>query len=379
MTERKIILLFVLTYLLGVAGGWGIYNKIKPSEEQQLQLQVDAAIRDGLCERIQNDIDKFKSAPHSFQRSSLKVLLSESIETSKALLANLPEEHPIKFKGVNGPVVSTCQTEASQWVKIPTVFPEQYEAEIALIGNKSIPDQIDNGLKTHELVSINKGERLALVIGNANYPRPLKNPVNDAKDVGNALKNAGFKVIELYDADLDEMRSSINKFSESLVNYEVGLVYYSGHGIEFSGRNYFIPINANIKTEDEIPRQGFDATTIVEKMSRNNVKTSIFIIDACRNAPVFSKFRSAKSGLSSMQVSNGSIVAFSAAPGQVAIDGNERNSPYTKALLQQIQIPNKKIEEVMKDTGKLVNENSGGRQVPWYNSSLVGDFYFIKQ
>ena len=156
------------------------------------------------------------------------------------------------------------------------------------------------------------------------------------------LKNAGFKVIELHNANLDEMRRSITDFSEQLVNYEVGLVYYSGHGIEFSGRNYFIPVNANIKTEDEIPRQGFDVTEIVEKMSRNNLKTSIFIIDACRNAPVFSKFRSPKTGLTSMQVSNGSIVAFSAAPGQVAIDGNGRNSPYTKALLQQIQIPNKK-------------------------------------
>lgn len=379
MTERKIILVFVFAYLLGVAGGWGIYNKNKPSEEQKLQMQVEAAIQDGLCDRIRDDIDKYKTTPHTFQRSSIKVLLSESTEASKALVANLPEDHPVKFKGVNGSVVSTCQKEASQWVKIPTVFPEQYEAEVALIGNKSISDHVDNQLKPNVMAASNNGKRLALVIGNANYPRPLKNPVNDAKDVGNALKNAGFKVIELYDADLDEMRSSINKFSESLVNYEVGLVFYSGHGIEFSGRNYFIPINANIKTEDEIPRQGFDATTIVEKMSRNNVKTSIFIIDACRNAPVFSKFKSAKSGLSSMQVSNGSIVAFSAAPGQVAIDGNGRNSPYTKALLQQIQIPNKKIEEVMKDTGKLVNENSGGRQVPWYNSSLVGDFYFIKQ
>ena len=380
MTERNIIFLFIFAYLLGVAGGWGIYNKNKPSEEQKLQMQVDAAIQDGLCDRIRDDIDKYKISPHTFQRSSLKVLLSESIETSKALVTNLPEDHPVKFRGVNGPIVSTCQTEATQWVKIPTVFPEQYEAEVALIGNKSISDHVDNQLKPNVMTASNNGKRLAIVIGNSNYQaRPLKNPVNDAKDVGNALQKAGFKVIELYDADLDEMRSSINKFSESLVNYEVGLVFYSGHGIEFSGRNYFIPVNANIKTEDEIPRQGFDATTIVEKMSRNNVKTSIFIIDACRNAPVFSKFKSAKSGLSSMQVTNGSIVAFSAAPGQVAIDGNERNSPYTKALLQQIQIPNKKIEEVMKDTGRLVNENSGGRQIPWYNSSLVGDFYFIRQ
>lgn len=376
MTDQKIILVFVFAYLLGVAGGWGLYNKNKPSEEQRVQMQVDTAIRDELCDRIQNDTDKFKSTPHSFQRSSLKVLFNESTDIAKALLAGPLQGHPVQFKDVDRSFVTTCQTEASQWVEIPTLFPELYDAEVALIGNKSIPGRLTTG----KSASNNKGKRLALVIGNSNYlTRPLKNPVNDAKDVGNALKNAGFNVIELYDADLDEMRSSIKNFSESLGNYEVGLVYYSGHGIEFSGRNYFIPVNANIKTEDEIPRQGFDASEIVENMSRNNLKTSIFIIDACRNAPVFSKFRSAKSGLSPMQVTNGSIVAYSAAPGQVAIDGNGRNSPYTKALLQQIQIPNKKIEEVMKETGKLVNKDSGGRQVPWYNSSLVGDFYFIKQ
>jgi hypothetical protein len=380
MTARRTIILLVFAYLLGLTGGWGIHIKIKPSEEQVVQLQVDAMIRYELCERIQSDINKFKRSPHSFQRSSLKVLISESVETTKTLASAQPKDQPVQFKGTGGSVVSSCQILANQWVKIPTVFPEQFEEELALINPKSKPDfsntdQIPNSLQVN-----NNEKRLALVIGNSDYQaRPLKNPVNDAQDVGKALKSAGFKVLELYDADLDGMQKSIHNFSELLANYEVGLVYYSGHGIEFSGRNYFIPINANIKSEDEIPRQGFDATEIVEKMTRSNVKTSIFIIDACRNAPVFSKFRSAKSGLTSMQVSNGSIVAFSAAPGQVAIDGNGRNSPYTTSLLRQIQIPNKKIEDVMKETAKFVSESTGGRQVPWYNSSLIGDFYFIKQ
>ena len=209
--------------------------------------------------------------------------------------------------------------------------------------------------------------------------RPLKNPLNDAKDISAALKNANFRVIELYDADRIKMEHAIDSFSSELGNYNVGLVYYSGHGIEFAGRNYFIPVNADIKSEAEIPRQGFDATQIVEKMGRSNVKTSIFIIDACRNAPIFTKFKGSDSGLAIMQGSTGTVLAYSAAPGHVALDGNGRNSPYTSALLKQLGIPNKKIEDIMKDTAKAVSDDTAGRQVPWYNSSLIGDFYFIKK
>ncbi len=383
MINRSVIIILIFAYALGLASAGGYYLKIKPSKEQKEDLQIDATIRDELCARINDDIDKFKDSPQSFQRSSLKVLVSESSITTKAFLPNLPENKTIKYKSLNGKsIVSDCHDKARKWVKIPSVFPDQYESELALIEYDSRSNEVESISKHQPAVTSGKasGRRIALVIGNSAYKnRPLKNPVNDAKDISDTLKKANFKVLELYNASRAEMKDSINQFSEQLTNYDVGLVYYSGHGIELSGRNYFIPVNAEIDNEDEIPRQGFDATEIVEKMGRSNVKTSIFIIDACRNTPIFTKFKSAESGLAIMQGSTGTVVAFSAAPGHVAQDGNGRNSPYTSALIKQINIPNKKIEDVMKDTARVVNAETASRQTPWYNSSLTGDFYFITE
>jgi hypothetical protein len=380
MISRRVIIILIISYALGLASGAAYYLKIKPSKEQQEDMQVDASIREELCSRLFEDISKFKESPQSFQRSSLKVLISESSITTKALLPYLPEGKLIGYKSLNGKsIVSDCQDKARQWVKIPSAFPDQYETELALIEHDLISNHVLSITESQPVAnsSKNTGARIALVIGNSEYKnRPLKNPINDAKDIADTLRKSNFKVIELYNADQAEMRETINQFSEKLVNYDVGLVYYSGHGIELSGRNYFIPINAQINSEDEIPRQAFDATEIVEKMSRSNVKTSIFIIDACRNTPIFSKFKSAESGLAIMHGSTGTVVAFSAAPGHVAQDGNGRNSPYTSALIKQMNIPNKKIEDVMKDTAKLVTAETASRQTPWYNSSLTGDFYF---
>jgi len=381
MNKKPLIAIMVFAYLLGIGASATFYLKTRPSEETLRLLKMDSAIRSDLCDRISEDIDNFKESPHTFKRSSLKALLSESTVTSKALTLDANDGEPVKFRGLDGKsVVASCEKEAQKWVKIPTTFPEYYESELALVNGEAGLQNADQVPLPQSAVVSQSTKRLALVIGNASYENhPLKNPINDAKDLSRALKNSNFRVIELYDADRSNMERSINYFSQEVSHYDVGLIYYSGHGIEFAGRNYFIPINADIKSEEEIPRQGFDATQIVEKMGRSNVKTSIFIIDACRNAPIFSKFKGADSGLAIMQGSAGTVLAYSAAPGHVALDGNGRNSPYTSALLKQLQIPNKKIEDVMKDTAKAVSDETAGRQIPWYNSSLIGDFYFLKK
>jgi len=382
MSERGTIFTLAFFFLLGIAAGWGYYIYKRPSNEQLFYMQIDSAIRKDLCGRIESDLKSFKDSPQTTRRSSLNVLIRESTAVAQTQFDSVAPEAIIKFRAANNEsIVSECPKEARRWLKISSLFPELYDDEVALVEGNTRSAEPGTVSTAKNASTPNQDKRIALVIGNSKYEnRPLKNPVNDATDMSNALKQAGFKVIELYNApDRKGIERAINIFSDQLKDHDVGLVYYSGHGIEYQGRNYFIPVNANINMEDEIPRQGFDATMVVEKMSRNNVKTSIFIIDACRNAPVFSSLKSAKQGLAMMQGSSGSIVAFSAAPGQVALDGNERNSPYTSVLLQQIQTPGKKIEDVIKDTAKLVSEKTQGHQTPWYNSSLVGDFYFVSK
>ena len=226
------------------------------------------------------------------------------------------------------------------------------------------------------------GKRIALVVGNANYKvRPLKNSRNDADDISRSLKATGFEVIDLRDATLPQMRTALRQFGDRLISNDVGLVYYSGHGVEVKGRNYFIPVNADIQREDEIADQGLDVSLILEKMSTAGKGVNILIVDACRDDPFGRSFRSSSRGLANMDAPRGTIIAYATSPGKVASDGDprERNSPYTKHLVKAMQSPNKPIEQVFKEVRRAVQDETKNQQTPWENTSLSGDFFFRVQ
>jgi len=217
----------------------------------------------------------------------------------------------------------------------------------------------------------------ALVIGNSNYKsHPLKNPKNDADDMSVALKYSGFDVIDLRDASLTQLRAGVRQFGDRLLNYDVGLVYYSGHGIEVKGKNYFVPVNADIQREDEVSDQSLDVSLILEKMTTAGKGVNILIVDACRDDPFGRSFRTASRGLANMDAPSGTIIAYATSPGKVASDGDGRNSPYTKNLLKAMQQPNKPIEQVFKEVRRAVQIDTKNQQTPWENTSLSGDFYF---
>lgn len=223
--------------------------------------------------------------------------------------------------------------------------------------------------------------RVALVIGNATYKNnPLKNPVNDSTDMARSLRLVGFDVIEANNTSLAQMREATRRFADKLGNSDVGLVYYSGHGVEVKGKNYLIPVNADIKREYEVVDQAFDASQFLEMMDNirgpNNKRVNILIVDACRNNELQKSWRSTNNGLARMDAPGGTFISFATAPGRVAADGTGRNSPYTKHLLQALKQPNVPIEQVFKVVRRNVMEETKGEQIPWENSSLVGDFYF---
>jgi hypothetical protein len=228
--------------------------------------------------------------------------------------------------------------------------------------------------------SQNTSKRIALVIGNSNYKiRPLKNPRNDADDISRSLRFSGFEIIDLRDASLQQMRNGVRQFGDRLINNDVGLVYYSGHGVEVKGRNYFIPINADIMREDEIADQGLDVALVLEKMNTAGKGVNILIVDACRDDPFGRSFRSSSRGLAQMDAPRGTIIAYATSPGKVASDGDGRNSPYTRNLIKAMQQPNKPIEQVFKEVRRAVQEETKNQQTPWENTSLSGDFYFKVQ
>jgi hypothetical protein len=225
-----------------------------------------------------------------------------------------------------------------------------------------------------------ESKRVAFVLGNSAYKiHPLKNSRNDADDMSKTLRESGFDVIDLRDANLPQMRAALREFGDKLLSYDVGLVYYSGHGVEVKGRNYFIPVNADIMREDEIADQGLDVSLILEKMNTAGKGVNILIVDACRDDPFGRSFRSSSRGLAQMDAPRGTIIAYATSPGKVAADGDGRNSPYTKNLVKAMQQPNKPIEQVFKEVRRAVQEETKNQQTPWENTSLSGDFYFKVQ
>lgn len=223
--------------------------------------------------------------------------------------------------------------------------------------------------------------RTALVIGNSNYAKArLKNPVNDAKLLKSELQKAGFKVFVHTDSDLSSMKESIREFGDELrKNPGVGLFYYAGHGLQRNGSNYLVPVDANIQRAYEIEDECLRADLVLRMMETYENPLNIVILDACRNNPYVSEFRSFDRGLAQPQTApTGSIIAFATAPGKTASDGEGSNGLYTGQLVQVIKTPGLTIEEVFKQVRIRVGDISNKKQIPWENSSLTGDFYFYK-
>lgn len=221
-------------------------------------------------------------------------------------------------------------------------------------------------------------QRLALVIGNGGYrDAPLANPVNDARAMAAALRDAGFNVIGRENAGHAEMLGLIREFGDRLKSQGgVGLFYFAGHGMQIKGRNYLIPVGAQIEREDEVATQAVDASQVLDKMESAANRLNILILDACRNNPFARSFRSSQQGLAQMDAPLGTLVAFATAPGAVASDGESGNGLYTSHLLRAMRQPDVKLEEVFKRVRTNVLRDSQRRQVPWEATSLVGDFYF---
>ena len=223
-----------------------------------------------------------------------------------------------------------------------------------------------------------RDRRVALLIGNSRYASaPLANPVNDARAMGETLRTLGFRVTVLEDASITQISEAVRKFGDTLQAGGVGLFFYAGHGMQIKGRNYLIPIGADIQREDEVAFNAFDASQVQERMEAAKSRVNIVILDACRNNPFTRSFRSSTQGLASMDAPSGSYLALATAPGRVAGDGNEGNGVYTQNLLEAIRTPGIKIEDVFKRTRIKVMAATDNQQVPWDYSSLSGDFYFI--
>ena len=228
--------------------------------------------------------------------------------------------------------------------------------------------------------------RVALVVGNGIYEEAgtLANPVNDAVDIAARLRDLGFEVIEGNDLGKRALERKIGEFSDALDGAGVGLFYYAGHGLQVDGRNFIVPVDARLDVPAKLRLETVQIDDVLDIMEQQT-KTSLVFLDACRNNP-FARSLSrtatnrsavALAGLAQFDSTRGSFIAFSTAPGSVAMDGTGRNSPFASALLRHIGEPGQSINDLMIAVRRDVVSETHDTQRPWEQGSLLERFEFV--
>ena len=228
--------------------------------------------------------------------------------------------------------------------------------------------------------SLAAGDRFALVIGNAKYPdadAPLKEPINDARDVADELKHDGFAVEVGENLTGDGMRRAFERLYSKIKPGSVALVFYSGFGIQSARQSYLIPVDAQIWTESDVRRDGFSIETVLGEINTRGAGVKIALIDASRRNPFERRFRSFSAGLAPVIAPNGTLVMYSAALSSVTSDAGRDHSLFVQELLKEIRVPDLMAEETLNRTKMGVTRASRNEQVPWISSSLAEDFSFI--
>lgn len=226
--------------------------------------------------------------------------------------------------------------------------------------------------------------RIALIVGNSGYSTvtQLDNPVNDARLIAQTLTDLGFEVTSLLDATQAEMRRGISAFGRQLRDAgpeATGLFYYAGHGVQSFGSNYLLPVDVALTNAADLDLVAIEAQSVLRQMFSARNRTNIVILDACRDNPFPDMVEFGRSGLAEMQAPTGTFLAYATAPGEVALDGLDGHSPFTRAVADQMRVPGQPIEQMFKAVRVEVLKRTQGTQTPWDASSLTSDFKFAPE
>ena len=220
--------------------------------------------------------------------------------------------------------------------------------------------------------------RVALVVGNAAYKAsPLRNPINDARAMREKLREMGFQVIYFEDLRTRQVGAALREFRTAIRPGSVALFFYAGHGLQVRGENFLPTVDAELASEDDVPQQSLAVEAVLNAMEDSKAAVNLVLLDACRNNPFARNFRSAATGLARVQAPSGTLIHYATRPGAVADDGSGRHGVYTEALLAHIGERGVPIETALKRVTTRVRDASKGRQEPWMEGSLTGDFYFV--
>ena len=228
-------------------------------------------------------------------------------------------------------------------------------------------------------------KRVALVIGNSEYgTQRLLNPRNDAQDMAESLKSLGFEVILRVDADKQGFLQALAEFARAATGADIGLFFYAGHGMQYSGNNYLVPVGAQLQDEVSV-RFELIALDEIQRALDRSAGVRILVLDACRNNPLAAELTrsmrasnrdaSISRGLARIEQARGTVVAYSTQANEIAEDGTARNSPFTRALLDNLREPGLEIGAMFRKVATRVYETTRGKQVPELSISLLSDVY----
>ena len=231
------------------------------------------------------------------------------------------------------------------------------------------------------------GRRIALVVGIGAYQHlsVLANPVSDARLMAKSLREVGFDTTLVTDTSRASLVTAARSFASQIGPSDVGVFFYAGHAVQVSGRNYLLPVEAVFPRQANLERVAFNAEELISSLASRRNAANIIILDACRDSPYPEISRSIAQhsdlvttpGLAQMDAPKGTLIAFSTAPGKVALDGRGANSIYTAALADQIRVPGLPVEEIFKRVRAKVTRETDDRQIPWENTSLIGNLTFL--
>jgi caspase domain-containing protein len=242
--------------------------------------------------------------------------------------------------------------------------------------------------RTDAVIQATPEKRVALVIGNSKYRHAaaLENPRNDATDVAAALRSLQFEVLEAHDLDKSEFDRTLRQFAGQLTGAHVSLFFYAGHGLQVDGQNYLVPVDARLEDAAGIDFE-LVRLDLVHRTMERGTKTSLLFLDACRDNPLTRNLARALGtrssaigkGLSQVESGEGTLISFATQPGNVALDGTGRNSPYTRALVKQLKTAgNDDLSAILIGVRNDVIQETARRQVPWEHSALTARFYFVR-
>jgi formylglycine-generating enzyme required for sulfatase activity len=228
-------------------------------------------------------------------------------------------------------------------------------------------------------LSQQRSSRVALVIGNANYPdasTPLSTTIRDARTLADEFRRSEFDVDLKEDLTKEQMQRAIDAFTGKIQSGTAALFYFNGYGLQVGRQTYLVPVNAQMWTEADVRRDGISIEAILTEMHRKGAKVKIVILDAARRNPFERRFRASAAGLAAIDAPDGTLAMFSAAPGKVINESTGTNSLFVSEFIKELRSPNLTAEEVFNRARVGVSRASNGEQIPWVSSSLSEDFYF---